>query len=392
VAWASQPISHRQDADTTDVTLFAGKSLQSDALGSITAALGPFPSGHLQQDSWTTKALTNVLWKDGVPALSILWLGDPDLTQHETAPGAPEALAAIKSSDQNLAAALAALDQSRAGGTRESTDVFVVSDHGFSTIERSIDVRKILSDAGFSAKTEFTSEPKSGDIMLAANGGSVLFYVVGHDEKVIRRLVEFLQRSEFAGVIFTKTPIEGTFGLDQAKITGEHSPDAVMAFRWNESNNQFGVAGMIDADWQRAAGKGTHATLSRFDMHNMLIAVGPDCQRGLNDDLPTGNVDLAPTILQILGIKPSANRDGRILSEAMADSRNGGLESAEPALSPKTETKAIEATKDFPAGFWRQSLKISRVGSTIYLDEGNGAFEKRSNHESSFAGRLRREK
>jgi predicted AlkP superfamily pyrophosphatase or phosphodiesterase len=197
------------------VTLFAGKALPSAALAPITAALGPFPSAHLQQDSWTTKALTDVLWKDGVPALSILWLGEPDLTQHESAPGAPTALAAIKSSDENLAAVLSALHQRDARGT---TDMFVVSDHGFSTIERSIDLRKILNDAGFAAKTVFKDEPKPGDIMLAGNGGSVLFYVIGHDEKLIRRLVEFLQQSDFAGVIFTRKPMQGTFGLQQATI------------------------------------------------------------------------------------------------------------------------------------------------------------------------------
>jgi hypothetical protein len=38
------------------------------------------------------------------------------------------------------------------------------------------------------------------------------------------------------------------------------------------------------------------------------------------------------------------------------------------------ETKRIEATKHFRSGTWRQSLQVSRVGSTIYLDEGNGAF------------------
>src|SRR4029077_13572971 len=270
------------------------------------------------------------------------------------------------------------------------TDLFVVSDHGFSTIERSVDLRRILNDAGFTAKTEFKDEPKPGDIMLAGNGGSVLFYVVEHDEKVIRRLVEFLQQSDFAGVIFTKQPMEGTFGLEQAMIQSDHAPDVVMTFRWKDSKNQFDVPGMIDADWQRAAGKGTHATLSRFDMHNTLIAAGPDFRRGETDDLPTGNTDLAPTILQILGIKSPQPVDGRILSEARtsshidAPSRNGGLpgrsslgeggQSAEQVLSRKPETKTIEATKDFSAGHWRQSLKISRVGSTIYLDEGNGGF------------------
>jgi len=366
------------------VTLFAGKSLPAEIIPSITATLGPFPSGHLQQDAWTTKAMTDCFWKDGVPALSVLWLGEPDLTQHESAPGAPAALAAIKSADENLAAVLSALDQRDARGR---TDVFIVSDHGFSTIKRSVDLRRILNDAGFTAKieelriakdgnqsaggirdkTEFNDQPKPGDIMLAANGGSVLFYVVGHDKKLIRRLVEFLQQSDFAGVIFTKEPMEGTFGLTQALIQRGDTPDVVMAFRWTDLQNQFGVTGEIDADWQRAAGKGTHATLSRFDMHNTLIAAGPDFKRGQTDDLPTGNVDLVPTILQILGIKVPHQMDGRILSEAVA-----APTSLLPA--PKPEAKSIEARKDFPSGTWRQTLKISRVGSTIYLDEGNGAF------------------
>jgi predicted AlkP superfamily pyrophosphatase or phosphodiesterase len=366
------------------VTLFAGKSLPAEIIPSITATLGPFPSGHLQQDAWTTKAMTDCFWKDGVPALSVLWLGEPDLTQHESAPGAPAALAAIKSADENLAAVLSALDQRDARGR---TDVFIVSDHGFSTIKRSVDLRRILNDAGFTAKieelriakdgnqsaggirdkTEFNDQPKPGDIMLAANGGSVLFYVVGHDKKLIRRLVEFLQQSDFAGVIFTKEPMEGTFGLTQALIQRGDAPDVVMAFRWTDLQNQFGVTGEIDADWQRAAGKGTHATLSRFDLHNTLIAAGPDFKRGQTDDLPTGNVDLVPTILQILGIKVPHQMDGRILSEAVA-----APTSLLPA--PKPEAKSIEARKDFPSGTWRQTLKISRVGSTNYFDEGNGAF------------------
>ena len=351
------------------VTLFAGESRPRDALIRITDVLGPFPpfGQFAQGDKWTTKALTDFLWKDGVPALSLLWLGEPDLTQHGSAPGAQPALAAIKSSDENLAAVLSALDRQGARGT---TDVFVVSDHGFSTIERSVDLRKTLNDAGFTATTELSDEPKAGDIMLVGNGGSVLFYVVQHDAAVTHRLVEFLQQSDFAGVIFTKEPMQGTFNLDQAKIDSQHAPDVVMAFRWNDSKNQFGIPGMIDADWQRGAGKGTHATLSRFDMHNTLVAAGPDFRRGQVDDLPTGNVDLAPTILRILGITPprsASGGDGRILSEAMVK-----LDPATAGLKP--ETKTIEATKDFPRGTWRQSLQILRVESTTYLDEGNGRF------------------
>ena len=66
---------------------------------------------------------------------------------------------------------------------------------------------------------------------MVGNGGTVLFYVIrgrarpggltaAHpsDDEVIRRLVEFLQQSDFAGAIFTKEPMEGTFGFEQAKI------------------------------------------------------------------------------------------------------------------------------------------------------------------------------
>jgi arylsulfatase A-like enzyme len=352
------------------VTLFAGEALPTDAGNAITESLGPFPSAHLVKDSWTTKALMDVLWKDSLPTFSILWLGEPDLTQHETAPGAPAAIAAIKSADENLGAVLSALDEQNARGT---TDVFVVSDHGFSTIRRSIDLRKILNEAGFTAMTECNREPKPGEIMLAGNGGSVFFYVIGHDATLTRRLVEFLQQSDFAGVIFTREPMEDTFVLDQARIQTDGAPDVVMAFRWDNSKNQFGIPGMIDADWQRAAGKGTHATLSRFDIHNMLVAAGPDFKRGQMDDLPTGNIDLAPTILKILGIKPPLKMDGRVLSEAMTG-RVGALRRPDAAARRPYQTKTIEATKHFPSGTWRQSLQISRVGTTIYFDEGNGAF------------------
>ncbi len=363
-------LDRQPDARAADhaTTLSAGDSRPDAALAPIVAEVGLFPGfpmyGNGQRDTWTTMALAQSLWKDGVPSLSILWLGEPDLTQHETAPGAPPAIAAIKSADQNLATLLAALDQK---GVRANTDVFVVSDHGFSTIEHSIDVRKYLIEAGLNATVDFKGEPKRGEVLLVGNGGSVLFYVTGRDAAVSKHLVEALQQSNFAGVIFTKDGGAGTFPLAKAQIDAPQGPEVVMAFRWTEEKNQFGVPGMIEGDWNRQSGKGTHATLSRFDMHNTFFATGPDFRRGQTDDLPTGNVDLAPTILSILKIQPAQPMDGRILREAM---QNGS-----EAEKPVTETS--EAMRDYPTGIWRQSLQQSRVGSTIYLDEGNGAFTRK---------------
>ena len=42
-----------------------------------------------------------------------------------------------------------------------------------------------------------------------------------------------------------------------------------------------------------------HGSFSPLDVHNTLIAFGPDFREGLKDPLPSGNVDVAPTIAGI---------------------------------------------------------------------------------------------
>lgn len=349
------------------VTLSSGDTLPKGAVGQIVSVAGLFPAfamySHEDRDLWTTQALTDSLWKDGIPEYSVLWLGQPDMSQHETAAGSPQSRAGIKSSDENLGRVLRALEKK---GARASTDVFVVSDHGFSTVQQPIDVRKFLVEAGFHILLDAREEtPKRGDVFLVGNGGSFLCYVVERDPDVTKRLVEVLQKSPFAGVIFAREALPGTFTLDKVNLAHERGPDLVIASRWNDRKNEFGVAGMIFGDWNRPESRGTHASLSRFDMHNTLVAAGPDFRKGFRDALPTGNTDLAPTVLQILGITPPA-MDGRVLSEALVKA---------PASDQlRADKRALEASVDLASGKWQQTLKISQVGSTIYFDEGNGSF------------------
>ena len=67
-------------------------------------------------------------------------------------------------------------------------------------------------------------------------------------------------------------------------------------------------------------------------MHNTLVASGPDFKAAFVDTLPSGNVDVAPTVAQILGLQlPSA--DGRPLLEALA---SGGAALADYSATPST--------------------------------------------------------
>lgn len=355
-----------QRADDDSVTAFSGETLPASALMPIAKLLGEFPdlkrTPGLEGDAWTTKALTGVLWKDAVPRYSVLWLSEPDRAEHAFGPGSEAAIAAIKSSDENLAEVLRALEEK---GVREKTDVFVVSDHGFSTIDRTVDLRTLLREAGFTIITDGESPKNSGEVRVVGNGGTIFFYITGHEPEVAARLVRWLQASKLASVIFSQAKCEGAFPLTQAHLDTETAPDVVMTFAWSDKKNKDGAPGMIDALPTTEVVAGTHGTLSRFDLHNILFVSGPDFRRGATDDLPTSNLDLAPTILRILGLEPKQKLDGRILREAMPN---------ESGSSPVVSKESIEAIGQFSDGEWRQYLRTSKIGDEIYLDEGNGAW------------------
>jgi len=123
------------------------------------------------------------------------------------------------------------------------------------------------------------------------------------------------------------------------------------------------VPGMLTVDGGPGTRGGAHTSLSRFDMHNTLVAAGPDLKHGFTDTDPTGNTDLAPTILWLLDVKPEGPMDGRVLSEALTVD-------APPVSKPLV--RRIETSSKISDATWTQYLQISQVNDTIYFDEGNG--------------------
>lgn len=346
------------------VDVFAGQALPQSMEQTLDQAVGNFPPADrnkIDQDKWTTQALTGPLWEKEVPPFSVLWLAEPDFSQHQTGPGSKASLAAIKSSDDNLARVFKALREKNLG---DSTDVIVVSDHGFSTIIENIDVTAILRTNGFRAWRKFpNTERKNGDIMVVTLGGVVYCYVTGHDPDLIAQVVHFFQTQHFTGVVFSQKPVDGTFPLSDAGFNSSYAPDIAVAMRWTPDKSQYGVPGLIYATGGLGPGQGQHASLSATDMHNICFAFGPDFKTGMKDDLPSGNIDIAPTILWILGIEPDKKMSGRVLSEAMMGPA--------PAVQPGAP-RHREAEWKGNGFVWRQYLDSSEVNGVTYLDQGNG--------------------
>jgi arylsulfatase A-like enzyme len=302
-----------------------------------------------------------------VPAFSLLWLAEPDYSQHATGPGSAQSLAAIKSSDTNLGLVLAELEKR---GLRASTDVLLVSDHGFSTIARKVDVAVELSKAGFPASRGAPGGLKSGDVLVVSNGGTTLFYVGGHDREVVGRVAAYLQQQDWAGVVFSREPMEGAFPLREARIDVPQAPDLALSLRWTHGLSESRAPGLQTADMSPSSNRvGGHASLSRYDMHNTLVAAGPDFRRGVLNPLPSGNTDIAPTVLWLLGLRDEAAKmDGRVLGEALVAADAPPLKSF--------EVKRLAARRATGAGMWEQYLQVSEVNGVRYLDEGNGEFRQ----------------
>ena len=348
------------EAGTNSVLLYKGKTIPRSAEVANLKANDdkPFPGSGVAGDNWTAKAFLSNLWKKGVPKYSLLWLSEPDASQHADGVGHANSLAAIENNDKILGDVLKKLEEK---GVKDQTDIFVVSDHGFSTILKGPDVMDILKKAKFRA-TRKHEDPEKGDVLVVGLGGSSCIYVYEQDETVVRKLAEFLQTTDFTGAIFSRIPIEGTFPLETVRLNATNAtPDLVVSYRWFDVLNENGAPGLLISDGG-TKGKGTHASLSRYDMLNTAVGWGPDFKKGYVSDIPSGNVDITPTVLNILGVKPSKKLDGRVLTEALV----GGS-------VPTVEHKTIEASRDTGIFRWKQYLKQSQVGNTVYFDEANGA-------------------
>ena len=243
-------------------------------------------------------------------------------------------------------------------GMANDTNVMVVSDHGYSTISEVIDVEAELREAGFPPGGE------PGGVAVAPNGGSALFYATGNTPATSERLAEWLTAQPWCGALLASEAagnIPGTLPASLVGLEGPRAPTLTMSFRWDSAVNNAGYAGHAYST-NLGPGQGQHGSMSRHETRNVFFARGPGFKQWATVASPTGNVDLAPTILYLLGLPGGETMHGRVLHETIS----GGLETVE------WQTIMHKAERSAPGGRYRQAITVSRVGATLYVDEGSG--------------------
>jgi len=113
------------------------------------------------------------------------------------------------------------------------------------------------------------------------------------------------------------------------------------------------------ADGTLQEGQGNHGGFGREQTWNNMAAMGPDFKAGFVDRAPVGNIDIAATLAQIIGVAmPSTGKlTGRVLREAMA----GGDAVTEP-------THKTMQSQPGPGGV-KTVLEYQQFGGVTYLDD-----------------------
>jgi arylsulfatase A-like enzyme len=365
----------------------------------------------------------------------MMWLRNPDSTEHPMGPGAGAVRRALRDNDALLGAVLRRLDE-----LGLNTNIMIVSDHGHSHVSgplKDFPLRAIsdgvlgnIDPKGFAASGEvrtadllrragllaydglreqcnpimsgtgadglsiyfgkridaqFACKPgvvSSGDfsvpskpplhqpyVVVAPDGGSEYFYVPAHDRAFVAQVVRVLQSRKQYGPIFIDSKrygeLPGTLPLSVVHLANAQgrNPDLIVSFNFVADDRIGGVPGVEFSSSYGSSGRGTHGSFSPRDVHNMLVASGPAFKSGFRNELPSANVDVAPTIAAILGLRlPRA--DGRVLHEALRDSTVSPQLLTPEVLRPKqpaADLKIAEATD--PDG------KLLDPGATRYTIE-----------------------
>jgi arylsulfatase A-like enzyme len=339
----------------------------------ILKRFGPAPQKGSAKDrydesvNWSMQVLRDYVLTELQPDVVVTWMTEPDHIQHGIGIGAADSIAAIANDDRQIGLVLQKLDDLK---LRNKTNILVVSDHGFAQTVSEVNVGQQLRDAALIRSVD------SGEVVIASSGQAVSLHVRGHDKKQIRKVVEFLQRQPWCGVVFTTHgkagpahagEVAGTFSLEYAQLGGhERSPDIVFTFPWTSMPNRHGVAG---TDYSEISGAkagaavntdaANHGGIGPWTIRNTMLANGPDFKSGAVIRTPSSNVDVAPTLLKILGLShtlPLAMQ-GRALIEALV----GG---------PDEEQVVMETRPLFVQNKgYRAVLQESRVGSSRYIDK-----------------------
>ena len=318
----------------------------------VLAAVGVGPKEtepNVARNVWAVNAYLSLGLGTLKPNVAAIWFGDPDATAHVNGIGSPLTVVALKAVDSEIGRIE---DTLQARGLLSTTNIIVTSDHGFSTQNGKLRLGPAVTGFGRPA-------PDGGRDIVVTEGAVNFRGPV--DPSRVAAVVADLQKRPEVGAIFTRPAsdgsmlgvVPGTLSFNAARWNHPRAGEILVSANWNDERNAAGFPGVTTQ-----AGTAGHGTSSPFDVHNTLIAAGPDFREHSSSAVPTANVDLAPTILRLLGLPVPETMTGRPIEEGFVTG---------PAVDSIPIGHSTESAKNSD-GTYEVVAHISTVLGRRYLD------------------------
>lgn len=292
------------------------------AIAALQQLLGEVPaeSGGVkeQRAQWATRALIDVHLPNPDNKVMVLWLAEPDTALHNYGIGSPEACEALQVVDRCVAQVLEAIDRL---GLVEQLDILLMSDHGHSSINAigslEVHLQRAVHELGLTSRFIVTSNNIYGDMDTTVQQADAA------------QLVKWLLQQEWCDAVFTSSSelmnLSGVMSMETLTGPIRHNrvPLLTISPKWSDDVNEFGVPGIVSTLTNKSSNKkSTHGSTSPFDLHAFCLGYGPSFREGCISDIPSGIVDIAPTICHLVGIPEETGFDGRVLLEGLKGSKD----------------------------------------------------------------------
>ena len=324
-----------------------------DLAALVARVLGPAPPQATPNDprnQYAIDAYVKLALEDLHPDVTFMWLNDPDGTAHAHGIGSVLTRQSLTLVDGGIGRIEDAL---QAKGLLDRTNIIVTSDHGFSTHGGGLKLNTLVEP--------FARPLPDGSPDIVVAEGSIHFRS-GGDAGRVAAVVAALRKQPEVGAIFTRPRprggsegvVPGTLSFDLARWSHPaRSGEILVSANWSRQKNEAGFEGRTTV-----SGVAGHGSSSPYDIHNTLIAAGPDFREHTQSSVPTGNVDLAPTLLRLLGLDAPTTMAGRVIEEGL----RSGPAPASVRVAQSTETVRT------PDGSYELTAHISTAGGRRYLD------------------------
>jgi arylsulfatase A-like enzyme len=253
-------------------------------------------------DDAATERFCEEVLRRRAPSVALLWLSEPDYTGHHAPLGSPAHRAAIASADANVqrvAETVSTLDP-----TGERILFIVGSDHGMETVDETIDLDRLLIEAGLK------HAPTSSDVVVAPNGSAALLYFAHPGGTLVAEVARFLETQAWVGRTFVGPD------LAAAGLPTNSAMQIAVTLKPDERANPHGVPGHSHIvrdtlEPKDCTGFGQHGGLGRNEQSPFLFISGGGFAPGTRRSR-SSLIDIAPTALRHLRL-PSVGLNGQAL-------------------------------------------------------------------------------